>query len=894
MAFPSIRSQVSSAEPANTTSHTINYPATIVAGDTLLCLVASDGDNTFDWASADSSKGWVKIGEVSSSDSQTCLSVAWVEADGTEDSGSFELSSTENEESCARMFCIQDAADPDTSPPVVSFLDSSVGNTQVTFEQVIAGIEVDYQKERTAGRNVGDTTSTERYAIQLDGDGETATHAVVGLTKVGSPTDNVELKVFTDNGGEPSTTQVGGTASLDASTLTTAWENHTLEFATSVTLAAATTYWLVISRSGSVDGSNFFAAETGTDITGEVSFVYDDSVWTATVYDLVFRLFSEEPTAKDFLWFIGVAYDDDDGGMTTNFPPLYQANSQYDISGTGAGTSSLDTSYRDNDAVLEQRVAGGGGLTFGSAARERIAIQLIPSVDVTIDDITAQLGKIGSPTDNLEFRVYTDNSGEPSTTQVGGTASKAGTSLTTTLTPYRLTFGSQVSLTASTTYWLVATRSGSLDGSNNYITGWSSAIPDEVSMEYASSAWSATTSDQYYALQGTPTIFFNEDPSNGTAATAEEWVNVVVAVFPVSGAGATPQALPATAIGVATMTRKVKKNFVVTATATPSFTRKVSKTLAVTAVASPALNKKMFVELAATAVGTAVLTTKRIFKRTLAATAIGVASFTRTTKKNLVATAVGSASFQKKISKTLAATAIGSATLLKKVSKTLAATAVGVAGLSTLKVIQVVLAATAVGVAGVARTVKKNLTATAVGSATLSTKALYKRTLAATAVGVATLNKKMFVTLEATAVGVAGLAKLVVVQVVLAATAIGVPTMTKKVSKTLAVTATAVPTMVKTVSKTLAATATGVAGMVKKVSKTLAVTATAIPTLTPVTGLQQALEATAIGVANMTKKVSKTLAATAVGVATLVHDYEGPGAGVVRSIRRGISLLTRI
>ncbi len=57
MAFPSIRSQTSSAESANATSHTINYPATITAGDTLLCFVASDGDNTFDWAAAESSRG---------------------------------------------------------------------------------------------------------------------------------------------------------------------------------------------------------------------------------------------------------------------------------------------------------------------------------------------------------------------------------------------------------------------------------------------------------------------------------------------------------------------------------------------------------------------------------------------------------------------------------------------------------------------------------------------------------------------------------------------------------------------------------------------------------------------------------------------------------------------
>ena len=208
MAFPSIRSQTASGESNNTTSHTITYPGTITAGDTLLCFIASDGDNTFDWAAAESSRGWVKLYEVSSSDSQVALSIGYIKASGSE-TGTFELTSTSNEESVNRIFSIQDTADPTVTAPDVSAANSSTGSTTVTFNTV---------------------------------------------------------------------TPAGG--------------------------------------------------------------------------------------SKDYLWFAAAAWDDDDGGMTDgvpgNWPVGYDANSIYDISGTGAGTCSLDLSWRTNAAASESPGDGEG------------------------------------------------------------------------------------------------------------------------------------------------------------------------------------------------------------------------------------------------------------------------------------------------------------------------------------------------------------------------------------------------------------------------------------------------------------------------------------------------------------------------------------------------------
>jgi hypothetical protein len=57
--------------------------------------------------------------------------------------------------------------------------------------------------------------------------------------------------------------------------------------------------------------------------------------------------------AKDYLWFIVAGYDDDDGGMTTNYPTNYQTNSQYDISSSSSGSCSLDTSWRQYNGSVE-------------------------------------------------------------------------------------------------------------------------------------------------------------------------------------------------------------------------------------------------------------------------------------------------------------------------------------------------------------------------------------------------------------------------------------------------------------------------------------------------------------------------------------------------------------
>lgn len=84
------------------------------------------------------------------------------------------------------------------------------------------------------------------------------------LLKNGSPTDNVLVDIVTDNSGVPSTT-VLATAVKDGSSLTTTLTQYRLDFDTEVTLTASTQYWFRISRSSSLNDSNYYRTVNSTD-----------------------------------------------------------------------------------------------------------------------------------------------------------------------------------------------------------------------------------------------------------------------------------------------------------------------------------------------------------------------------------------------------------------------------------------------------------------------------------------------------------------------------------------------------------------------------------------------------------------------------------------------------
>lgn len=84
MAFPVVESDSTSQDTAaDVTSHTVDMPAGIVAGDLLVAFFACDGNPTITWPSG-ANDGFTKIGTDIANGSATILSVAYRDANGSE------------------------------------------------------------------------------------------------------------------------------------------------------------------------------------------------------------------------------------------------------------------------------------------------------------------------------------------------------------------------------------------------------------------------------------------------------------------------------------------------------------------------------------------------------------------------------------------------------------------------------------------------------------------------------------------------------------------------------------------------------------------------------------------------------------------------------------------
>lgn len=145
-----------------------------------------------------------------------------------------------------------------------------------------------------------------------------------------------------------------------------------------------------------------------------------------------------------------VSYDDAGFYYEGDIPGAYTNVAKPIFSGT-ATLDQSQTSKSDNPF-------------FGTAAFQKMAQSFKPAVTGTLSRIDIDLGKSGSPTDNLQLELYTDG---PGTLM----ATSNVISMTTLLSGFgnstrcSFTFSSQT-FTANTTYWMILSRTGALNESN--------------------------------------------------------------------------------------------------------------------------------------------------------------------------------------------------------------------------------------------------------------------------------------------------------------------------------------------------------------------------------------------------------------------------------------------
>ena len=123
--FPSIRSKDHSCEPGSTSSHDVRLPSTIEAGDTILAVFVCDDNEWVTWENEGTD--WNVIYEEDAGGSGPTMSIAWKKAVGNEDGTTITVTTGGSEESVHISYSIQNAADPNISPPEASSEASGYG-----------------------------------------------------------------------------------------------------------------------------------------------------------------------------------------------------------------------------------------------------------------------------------------------------------------------------------------------------------------------------------------------------------------------------------------------------------------------------------------------------------------------------------------------------------------------------------------------------------------------------------------------------------------------------------------------------------------------------------------------------------------------------------------------
>lgn len=86
----------------------------------------------------------------------------------------------------------------------------------------------------------------------------------VKVGKIGSPSDNFTVAIYSDSSGSPGTAVASGTLAPSSIVATPEWRWITIPTPT----LTPGTYWIVVSRSGSVEGTNCFSVELSTTAYG--------------------------------------------------------------------------------------------------------------------------------------------------------------------------------------------------------------------------------------------------------------------------------------------------------------------------------------------------------------------------------------------------------------------------------------------------------------------------------------------------------------------------------------------------------------------------------------------------------------------------------------------------
>lgn len=226
-----------------------------------------------------------------------------------------------------------------------------------------AGLE-DHQTY-DAEQNVGDVAANTKVEQQF----QTATAWDASLVKIrvkkeGSPSDNLQVHIYDDSGGDPNSLLVSGTVAGADISATADWDSFSMS--SPVALSAATDYHVVIDRSGANDGSNYYVVSVDEALgyaSGDLQ-LWGGAAWGARSpnADLAFQVGGVEMTSvqmesmiDDEGEFIATSTIEDDSNTYTSQYRDGDTKTQFEIetlmqTGDSNGTRYISTVTRDREA----------------------------------------------------------------------------------------------------------------------------------------------------------------------------------------------------------------------------------------------------------------------------------------------------------------------------------------------------------------------------------------------------------------------------------------------------------------------------------------------------------------------------------------------------------------
>lgn len=126
------------------------------------------------------------------------------------------------------------------------------------------------------------------------------------LCKVGTPADNFYFQIEADSSGHPSGTPLAATGQYGGDAyLNTEYGLRYLKLAAPVQLTGAVTYWVVMYRSGSTSGSNYYKIQTGNvDANNDAKAFDGSSTWTSISADMNVQVETDKRVAADIKTFV--------------------------------------------------------------------------------------------------------------------------------------------------------------------------------------------------------------------------------------------------------------------------------------------------------------------------------------------------------------------------------------------------------------------------------------------------------------------------------------------------------------------------------------------------------------------------------------------------------------